>query len=78
MADPYRISSGTEQTPPATRADGGGLLRPLLWVVLIVSAVANGVSSIVGLPVLVGAGFGLLTLACVAALIVHHYRHRRG
>jgi hypothetical protein len=33
-------------------------------------------SSAIGLHVLVGIGFGLITVACIAVLIVHHYRNR--
>jgi hypothetical protein len=74
MADPYRISP---ETPSPRHADPrGGLLRPVLWLLLIVSAAANAVSSAIGLPVLVGIGFGLITLACIAVLIAHHYRNR--
>ncbi|GAA2492942.1 hypothetical protein Ahu01nite_026010 [Winogradskya humida] len=51
--------------------------RPVLWLVLIVSAVANTVLSSAGAH-LIGAGFGLITLACIVALVVHHYRHREG
>ena len=54
----------------------GGMLRPLLWFVLVVSAALNAVFSSTGQHILVGAGFGLVTLASVTALIVHHYRHR--
>ena len=60
-----------ESTRPA------GLLRPALWLVLIVSAAADAASSSTGLHPVVGIGFGLITLACAATLIVHHYRHRR-
>jgi Flp pilus assembly protein TadB len=78
VADPYRISPAPE--PPRTTASSGyrGLLRPVLWLVLIASAAANGISSTIGLRPLVGIGFGLVTLACTAALVVHHYRYRRG
>jgi len=75
MTDPYRISPTTSPAPD--RPSGRGLLRPVLWLVLIVSAAANVVASTSGLSPLAGASFGLVTLACVAALIVHHYRHRR-
>jgi hypothetical protein len=44
---------------------------------LIVSAVANAVSSTLGLHPLVGIGAGLVTLGCVVALVVHHYQQRR-
>jgi hypothetical protein len=74
MADPYRIA---EETPSSRPDDSGsGLLRPVLWLLLIVSAAANGLSSAIGLHALVGIGFGLITLACIAVLVVHHYRNR--
>jgi hypothetical protein len=74
MTDPYRIS---DQTPAPRHADPrAGLLRPALWLLLIVSAGANAVSSAIGLPVLIGIGFGLVTVACIATLVIHHYRHR--
>jgi hypothetical protein len=56
--------------------DRGGMLRPVLWLVLIVSAAANATVSAVGANVLAGICFGIVTLACAAALVVHHYRHR--
>lgn len=77
MPDPYRIPPSSPPTTLDERSGGKGLLRPVLWLVLIVSAAANGVASTVGSHTLVGIGFGLVTLACVAALIVHHYLHRR-
>jgi Flp pilus assembly protein TadB len=78
MTDPYRISEASDDARPASHAGAQrGLLRPVLWVVLIVSAAANAVTSSAGLNPFVGAGFGVITLASVTALIVHHYRHRR-
>lgn len=77
MADPYRLSPAPESTRPGERPVEQGLLRPALWLLLIVSAVANGVSTSIDLHPLVGIGFGLLTVACIVALVVHHYRHQR-
>jgi hypothetical protein len=74
MTDPYRISEATEA--PEAHPVRRGPLRPVLWLVLIVSAAANAVCSSVGASPFVGAGFGLITLASAVALIVHHYRHR--
>ncbi|WP_198047218.1 hypothetical protein [Kutzneria sp. 744] len=51
--------------------------RPVLWVLLAVSAVANVVTSASGQNVLLGIGFGLVTLAFAAALVADHYRRRR-
>jgi len=67
----------SESIPPGERPAGQGLLRPVLWLVLIVTAAANTASLSMSLDPLVGIGFGLAALACVAALVVHHYRHRR-
>jgi hypothetical protein len=49
----------------------------VLWLVLIVSAAANAAISSAGLNPFVAAGFGVVTLASAAALVVHHYQHRR-
>jgi hypothetical protein len=78
MTDPYRISETTEATPAGQAPSRRGVLRPVLWLVLIVSAAANAVSSSAGITPFVGVGFGVLTLASATALIVHHYQHRRG
>jgi Flp pilus assembly protein TadB len=74
MTDPYRIPGAPEA--PRT-AGGSGIVRPVLWLLLVVSAVANVVTSTAHLNPLVGAGFGLIALACATALIVHHRRLRR-
>ncbi|MCZ7436808.1 hypothetical protein O7598_10430 [Micromonospora sp. WMMC241] len=72
MTDPYRIA----EAPTAAPRKPGALLRPLLWLVLFVSAAADAVlSTAVGDP-WVSSAFGLVALACAAALIVHHRRHR--
>ncbi|WP_433378911.1 hypothetical protein ACQPZX_12545 [Actinoplanes sp. CA-142083] len=68
MNDDYSIS----QTPSERR---GGALRPILWVLLILSAATNAVLSSVANP-FVSSAFGLVALACATTLIVHHYRHR--
>jgi hypothetical protein len=74
MTDPYRITEAPEapEAGPARR----GPLRPVLWLVLIVSAAANAVCSSVGVNAFVGIVFGVIALASAVALIVHHYRHR--
>ncbi|MFF3444151.1 hypothetical protein [Streptosporangium sp. NPDC002721] len=78
VTDLHRIPQAPE-APRPTRPTGvrAGMVRPVLWVLLLVSAVLNTVFSFVGTDVLAGAGFGLAALACVAALIVHHYRFQR-
>ncbi|MGW0431501.1 hypothetical protein ACWDV4_02965 [Micromonospora sp. NPDC003197] len=52
-------------------------MRPLLWLVLVVSVAANVVSSAIGVNVFIGSGFGLIALASGVSLVVHHYRQRR-
>jgi hypothetical protein len=74
MTDPYRIFE-PDSAPPAI--ERRGTLRPMLWLLLVISAAGNVVTSNIGLNVMIGIGFGLVTLACAAALIVGHYQHRR-
>ncbi|HTI22103.1 MAG TPA: hypothetical protein VL652_14000 [Kutzneria sp.] len=50
--------------------------RIILWVLLLISAVGNVVMSASGLHVLIGIGFGLLTLGFATALVVDHRRRR--
>jgi hypothetical protein len=74
MMDPYRISE-PDPAPPAIERRGG--LRPVLWLLLVISAAGNVTTSNIGLNMMIGIGFGLATLACGAGLIVNHYQHRR-
>jgi hypothetical protein len=74
MTDPYVIA---ETADPAQPIRSGGIIRPLLWLVLVISAAANVVTSSLDVSVFIGIGFGLLTMACGAALAVDHYRRRR-
>ena len=53
----------------------GRTLRPVLWLLLVLSVAANAVASTVNLAAAIT--FGVLALACAAALVVDHYRHRR-
>ncbi|MFB9840161.1 hypothetical protein [Actinoallomurus acaciae] len=76
MPDPYRITEARE-APPDSAGRRGGFVRPVLWLLLVVSAAGNVVTSTTGVNVFVGAAFGVATLACGAALIVQHYRRRR-
>jgi hypothetical protein len=76
--NPYFLAD-TAETPRAAREteQPGGALRPVLWLLLVVFGAANVVSTTMNLNILIGLGFGLLTLSCGVALGVHHYRHRR-
>jgi hypothetical protein len=70
VTDPYRIS-GTDEREHRT----GGMLRPVLWGLLMISLGLNVALSTV--DTFLGVAFGLVALASVAGLITHHYRHRR-
>ncbi|GLZ58412.1 hypothetical protein [Micromonospora sp. NBRC 107095] len=72
MTDPYRIT----EAPVAAPKKSGGPLRPLLWLVLFVSAAANVVLSTAADNQWLSSGFGLVALLCAVALIVHHRRNR--
>jgi hypothetical protein len=75
MTDPYRIGE-TSDRPQAIRSPGS-IMRPVLWVLLVISGACNVVTSSMNISVLIGIAFGLFTLACGAALVVDHYRRRR-
>ncbi|MFC7531639.1 hypothetical protein [Actinoplanes sp. GCM10030250] len=72
MTDRYSIS---DAPAPATTPSSTGRLRPLLWLVLIVSLAANATASALG-ATLLSVAFGVVTLGSGAALAVNHYRHR--
>jgi hypothetical protein len=72
-------TSGDTHTDP----DGTGQHRaprtvsgPVLWVVLVLSVALNAAASILGWPMLVGVGFGLVAVGCAVALITRHHRRR--
>lgn len=77
MPESYRIVEASEASRPTPLTNRDAAVRPLLWLLLMVSAVANIASSKIGINMFIGAGFGLITLACAAALVVHHRRRRR-
>jgi hypothetical protein len=53
------------------------MMRPVLWVVLVVSLAANMAISTSGMSPVLGAVFGAATLGSATGLIVQHYRTRR-
>ncbi|HWS37762.1 MAG TPA: hypothetical protein VN408_34155 [Actinoplanes sp.] len=53
------------------------MLRPALWLLLILGLAANAATSTIGANPALGAVFGLLALSAGTALAVHHYRYRR-
>ena len=78
MTDLYQIVGDRPATrsgrPGGTRTGG---LRPLIWIVVVVSAVGNSVSSFGGVSTAVHLAFGLVTAASVVALITHYLRSNR-
>jgi hypothetical protein len=71
MADTHDIHA-IPQAPTVQE----GTLRPVLWLVLVVGAVLNVLTSAFVDNVFVGIGFGLITLVGIVALVAHHYHHR--
>lgn len=55
-----------------------GKLRPILWLLLVLSAAGNAGSSFGGVNVVLHAAFGIVTLLCAVALVVQHRRASRG
>ena len=53
-----------------------GLPRPLLWVLLVIAATANVVTSISAPSAVVGAAFGVVAIALGALLVRDHLRRR--
>lgn len=51
-------------------------VRSLLWVVLVISTVANGTTSTLGMNVFISIAFGLVTLATGVALVANYRRNR--
>ncbi|MFF0153692.1 hypothetical protein [Micromonospora sp. NPDC005203] len=72
MSDQYRIS----EAPAAAPKKPDGLLRPLLWLALFVSAAANVVLSTAADNQWISSAFGLVAVLCAVALFVHHRRNR--
>jgi hypothetical protein len=75
MTDLYRITDTPHSPPPAIARKG--IVRPVLWLLLVISAAGNIVTSNTGVNVFVGGAFGLATLGLGVALGIQHYRDRR-
>ena len=69
----------TSPTTPADRTapTSSSALRPVLWLLLVVSAVANAVASMTGAPLALHVVLQSTTAVAVVALVVLALRHRR-
>ncbi|MGY2065414.1 hypothetical protein [Blastococcus sp. SYSU DS0619] len=91
MPDPYRIedtppslSADDHPTPPRYdtppfppyRSADRGALRTALWLLLALSVAVNALASFGVLPLAASLASGVVTLACVAALVTLHVRRR--
>jgi hypothetical protein len=76
VTDPCRVFDTPQPRRTPRPVARGGSIRPVLWLLLVICAAANAVTSTAGLTMMISIGFGVATLACAAALVVHHYRHR--
>ncbi|WP_304451226.1 hypothetical protein [Nocardiopsis sp. YSL2] len=80
MSDPYRFAQspgdagGRRDDAPA---GGRFAVRAVLWLLILLGATANAVTSFGGFHPLISVGFGLLTVLCIVLLVVHHVRHRK-
>ncbi|WP_331748663.1 hypothetical protein [Streptomyces chartreusis] len=79
IADPYRLTSadttpGTSSTPTPTR---GGAARALLWILVVISAVANMAASFGDSNTWVSLACGAVTVFCGGTLVVRSLRGRR-
>ena len=68
-------TSPTPTTPSAPTSSGA--LRPVLWLLLVVSAVGNAVASTTGAPLAVHVVLQSATALSVVALVVLALRARR-
>ncbi|MEQ4723512.1 hypothetical protein [Nonomuraea sp. B19D2] len=76
MDDPYRIEPQGRRRPARRR--NGWALRALLWAILVIAISVNIVASTIGRgSLLVGLPSGLIAVACIAGLIVHHIKSGR-
>ena len=64
------------QATPDTDARGK-LVRPLLWLLLVLSLACDVVISSMHVKLLVELPVGLIGFSCIVGLVVHHYRYQR-
>lgn len=69
--------TSTQSNPQIPSSAGPSRLRPVLWLVLVVSGAANIITVPLEVHIVLDSALGLITVAAGVALIVDHYRHRR-
>jgi hypothetical protein len=75
QTDPYPVT-GTPAGGPGGVARAGAL-RSVLWVVVVISTVANMAASYSGAHLWVHLACGLATVLCAGTLVVRNLRGRR-
>lgn len=77
--DPYRLTApadGTHETSsPAVTS--GAVVRTLLWILVVISAVSNMAASYAHADTWVHLTCGVVTLLCAGTLVVRKLRGRR-
>ncbi|NGO13645.1 hypothetical protein G5C60_40145 [Streptomyces sp. HC44] len=62
---------------PLRVVTGSGVVRTLLWVLLVISAIGNMVASYAAAGTAVHLAFGAVTAVCLTALVAQRLRGRR-
>ncbi|MDX3693183.1 hypothetical protein PV726_23110 [Streptomyces europaeiscabiei] len=77
--DPYRLTTPADGTPEASSpaVTGGEVVRTLLWILVVVSAVANSAATYAEADTWVHLACGVVTLLGAGTLAVRHLRGRR-
>lgn len=80
MSNPYANTGAATQAPaqPPSSQPSRSLSRAstVLWTLAVIFAAANMTLSLAG-QTLLATAFGATVLACLAALLVRHFRSRR-
>ncbi|GAA3908027.1 hypothetical protein GCM10023084_70340 [Streptomyces lacrimifluminis] len=77
--DPYRLTTPADGTHDASSpaVTGGEVVRTLLWIVVVVSAVANSAATYAEAETWVHLACGMVTLLAVVTLVLRHLGGRR-
>ena len=80
MSSPYRFEQGPDDSGGrrgrAPAGQGRYAVRAVLWLLIVLGAAANAITSFGAFHPLVSVGFGVLTVVCIVLLVMHHLRHR--